>query len=399
MRVLKSARVLIVLLAAALTACGGNSKPSPADGGIKITVAAITGGPQVVLVRLYGPTTTQPGVPPTIDTVVAAQTVAGSGVFTASFPTVPAGTYQVHAKGYNAFDVLPAAYNDPATPPIWESASSDPSVVVTGGSTSSVSLFMQEIGVPEFSNNAPWVSAMAADVSSVYSSTNGGTATSANLTASILDADGDLTGFAWFDDVNGTFGTASGTFSPMVGTANIATTWTPPPNFAGTAHLALEVYDSIFNASRVVMTMTVIQTPGYGAVLVDVSFNNNPMMASPLVANFLVDPVSGAILGGGGQIAAGAQTLLTVSAFDPNGDNLQFTFTDDCGGSFGAPTITGTGSSADPFFAEVLYTAPATAPASATCVATADIRDFDAITGTAKGGELLVHLGIHVGLP
>jgi hypothetical protein len=389
MHVAKSSRILAALVAGALAACGGNANTPEQTGEVAINIAAITGGPQVVLVRLYGPATLQPGAPGFIDTVIAAQVVSQSGTSVATFAPIPAGTYQVHAKGYPAFDVLPPDYNNALVPPTWESAASDPSVVVTGGSTSTTQLTMQEVGIPSFSNNAPWVSAISADVPSVWSGTNGGQSTSANLTATLFDADGDLTGYGWTDDVLGTFGTPSGNLSG--GNASVATTWTPPANFGGTAHLFLEVYDSVFNASRVSLTLTVVQTPGYGTVIVNVAFNSNPMMSAPLLANYILD-LNGNIIGGGGQIAPGADTLLTVAAWDPNGDVLTFGFSDSCGGTFGPTAIAGTGTLGDPYVAEVIYTSnPLTVPIS-TCVTTADVRD-------GKGGELLVNLGVVVGLP
>lgn len=395
MHVVKSSRIFVVLFASALAACSGGGSAPAARGDVSINVSAVmTSPPQTVLVRLYGPPTLQPGAPGYIDTVIAAQAVVGSGTFTATFPSVPVGTYQVHAKGYDAFDVPPLAYNDPATPPIWESAPADPSVTVTGGGTASTNLFMQELGVQTISNNAPWVSALASDVTSVWSATFGGQSTIANLTATLFDADGDLNGFLWTDDVGGTFGTPSGNLTG--GTATVATTWAPPPNYGGLAHLYLEVFDDVFNASRVSLTLTVQQTPGYGAVIVNVAFNNNPIMTSPLVANYILD-ANNAIIGGGGQIAPGAQTLLTIGAYDPNGDALQFNFTDNCGGTFDAPVVTGAGTSADPYLAAVIYTSNALTPPNTTCTATADVLDLDAAS-LPKGGELIVNLGIHIGL-
>lgn len=380
-----SNRIGAVLLVGALAACGGNAKKPVEGGGLAVNVAALTGGPQVVYVRIYGPTTPQPGVPPAIDQTIAAESVSGSG-FRATFSQIPAGTYALHATGHDAFDALPG------DPPQWESGTPDPEVTVVGGQQTNASLFMQELNVVTVDNNAPWVSMLSANVSTVYSSTNGGTATSATLSAALVDADGDLTDYAWSDDVGGSFSIASDAFVPAVADANITTTWTPPSNFSGIAHLYLEVFDAIHNASRVVMSMTVVATPGYGSAVVDVAFNNNPMMAAPLVANYITDPDTLAILGGGGQILPGADTLLTVAAWDPNGDSVGFLFTDDCGGSFATPTITGTGTAMDPYSAEVIYTAPATAPSSGTCTAAAAMTD-------GNGGELFVNLGIHIGPP
>jgi hypothetical protein len=392
MLVMKSSRIFAVVLAGALAACSGSATAPGQTGDIAINVAAIATGPQTVLVRLYGPTTVQPGAPAYIDQVIAAQSVAGAGVFTATFPSVPAGTYQVHAKGYDAFDVPPADYGNPAVAAIWESAGIDPTVTVSGGNTSTTNLFMQEIGVPTFSNNAPFVSAISSDVTSVFSGTNGGQSTIANLTATLIDADADLLGYSWTDDVGGTFGTPGGALTGA--SASVATTWTPPGSFAGTAHLYLEVNDSILNASRVSLTLTVQQTPGYGTVIVNVAFNNNPMMSAPLVANYIQDPNTGAIIGGGGQIAPGADTILTVAAWDPNGDVLAFNFSDTtCAGTFGTPTITGTGTLGDPYAAQVIYTAASTPVVGfTTCTLRADILD-------GNGGELIVNLGITVGLP
>lgn len=383
MNVMKSSRILAVLMVAALSACGGSAKKTADTGDLTISVAAIIGGPQIVYVRIYGPTTAQPGVPPAIDQLGSSLVSAGN-VFTVTFPQIPAGTYQIHARGYAAFD---QPYTDP---PTWESPATDPVITVTGGNTTTASLFMQEVGVLTFSNNAPWVSLLSSDVSSVFSAANGGTATSAALSASLVDADGDLLSFMWSDDVGGTFGTPSGTFSPMVGAANIASTWTPPPNFSGVATLYLEVVDSIFNASRVSMSMNVVVTAGYGTVIVNVGYNNNPMMSAPLVANYLLDGL-GNIIGGGGQIPAGGTTLLSVSAFDPNGDALSFSFTDSCGGSFANAVVTPGLVPTDPFDALVEYTVPVGTP-TGTCTATATITD-------GLGGELIVNLGIHVGLP
>lgn len=388
MHVMKSSRILAVLVAATLSACGGSAKKTADTGDLTISIAAVTGGPQVVLVRIYGPTVAQVGVPPTIDEVIAAQLVTGSGVFRASFPSIPAGTYQIHARGYDAFDVLPADYNNPAVPFIWDSASSDPSITVIGGQQASGNLAMQEVGVLTYSNSAPWVSLLSSSTATVVSATNGGAATSATLGASLVDADGDLTDFTWSSDVGGTFSVPAGTFSPPVGAQAISTLWTPPPNYAGPAVIFLEIFDSAFNASRVSMTLNVVQSAGFGSVVVDVTYNNNPMIVTPLVANYMPDG------SGGGQIPAGGTTLLSVSAFDPNGDTLSFGYTDDCGGSFANQAVVGAGTSADPALSTVEYTVPvsATIPATGYCTATVDILD-------GNGGELIMTLGLHIGLP
>lgn len=387
MHVMKSSRVLAVLLVAALTACGGNAKKTAEAGDLSISIAAITGGPQVVLVRLYGPTTPQPGVPPAIDQVVAAQLVAGAGVFNATFAQVPAGNYQLHARGYDAFDVLPADYDNAEVPFIWDSAPIDPTVTVVSGGTAHGTLAMQEVGVITHSNSAPWVSLLSTSTASVYSAAAGGTATSATLGASLVDADGDLTDYNWSDDVGGTFTVAAGTF---LGAAaqDISTVWMPPAGFAGPATIYLEVWDSVFNASRVSMTLTVLATPGYGTVVADVTYNNSPMIAAPLVANYLPDG------SGGGQIPLGGTTLLSVSAFDPNGDEVAFDYTDDCGGTFANAALFGGLTSADPAISIVEYTVPisATVPESGYCTATADIVD-------GNGGEMIMTLAIRMGLP
>jgi hypothetical protein len=379
-------RVVLAVLAASGMACSGGAQKSEA-GDLSISVAAISGGPQIVYVRIYGDPDVQPGVTPPYQQIASATSVDATGKFNVSLTAIPVGTYKLHAKGFDAFD---AVYDDAA---VWESGTPDPTITIVAAQTATGNLMMQQVDVPVISNKAPYVDFLSASSATAWSAAYGGLATSVTLNARAKDGDANLSGYAWFDDVGGAFD-AAGTGNISGGIASIGpVAWTPPANFTGTAVLSLEVYDVTLNASRVALTISVTATPGFGSAIVAVGYNSAPIDVDPLLANFIFDPITGAV-SGGGQIAAGADTLLTVSGYDPNGDVLTFAFADDCGGSFGAVNQVGTGTNVgtDLAMADVVFTAPATAPSSGICTVTATLDD-------ANGGQQFVNLELTIGLP
>ncbi|QAT87223.1 branched-chain amino acid ABC transporter2C amino acid-binding protein [Corallococcus coralloides] len=184
-------------------------------------------------------------------------------------------------------------------------------VTVTAGATGLVTLTLQDVSVPPpFTNEAPILDSLLATPTTVAP---GGSVT---LTATAHDPNaGDTVSFSW--------AAPSGSFSSPT-SAN--TTWTAPAQ-QGPVTLVLTVSDSRGATLSVNLTLNV--SVGSGASTVKAEFNVAPKVVT------LTSTQS--------YLNVGAQTALSTSATDADGDPLSYQWSATCAGSFtGASTATAT---------------------------------------------------------
>lgn len=174
-------------------------------------------------------------------------------------------------------------------------------------------------GGSETQNTSPVISSVVATPSSVQTS---GTAT---ITCNATDADGDTLSYGW-TTTGGTLQTSSG---PQV-------SWTAP-NTAGNYTISVLVTDGKNGQASANVTVSVTQPQGA---------NQNPVIGSGPTAS----PSS---------VKTGQQSTISVSASDPDGDTLSYSWASTCG------TISGTGTS-------ITWTAPSTA---GSCVVSVVVQD------------------------
>nr|WP_242589625.1 kelch repeat-containing protein [Corallococcus macrosporus] len=184
-------------------------------------------------------------------------------------------------------------------------------VTVTAGATGLVTLTLQDVsGPPPFTNEAPILDSLLATPTTVAP---GGSVT---LTATAHDPNaGDTVSFSW--------AAPSGSFSAPT-SAN--TTWTAPTQQAPVT-LVLTVSDSRGATLSVNLTLNV--SAGSGASTVKADFNVAPRVVT------LTSTQS--------YLNVGAQTVLSTSATDADGDPLSYQWSATCAGTFtGASTATAT---------------------------------------------------------
>ncbi|RKH73187.1 kelch-like protein [Corallococcus aberystwythensis] len=184
-------------------------------------------------------------------------------------------------------------------------------VTVTAGATGLVTLTLQDVsGPPPFTNEAPILDSLLATPTTVAP---GGSVT---LTATAHDPNaGDTVSYSW--------AAPSGSFSAPT-SAN--TTWTAP-TLQAPVTLVLTVSDSRGATLSVNLTLNV--SAGSGASTVTADFNVAPKVVT------LTSTQS--------YLNVGAQTALSTSATDADGDPLSYQWSATCAGSFtGASTATAT---------------------------------------------------------
>ena len=180
-------------------------------------------------------------------------------------------------------------------------------VTVTAGATGLVTLTLQELAVPPFTNAAPLLDGLATSATTVLP---GGTV---SLTATAHDPNaGDPLSYAWT--------APAGSFSAP---AQASTVWTAPTT-PGAVTLSLRVSDSRGAALTATLLLTV--SKGSGANEVTVGFNAPPRVLSLTSSRSNLD--------------LGQTTALSLTASDADGDGLSYQWSATCAGTFTGATAT-----------------------------------------------------------
>jgi hypothetical protein len=278
--------------------------PAPLGGGATIPVAA-------VWVHVWG--TPQPKI--SLDLwVLATRTWTG---YSAQLQKLPAGPYRVEAK---AFSVAPRGAAAARTTPA-DFLSPAPLAVTVGGGLQRVSLVLQQNAAlhppGRVGNAAPSIAGIVASTVALDGVTP---PVAVQLAAVATDADGDPLTWRW----TVTYAPAPASPGTFSAPAAAKTTFVPPAPYEGVITLAAAATDPQGATSTSAVDVTASMSSGKGVLLVIASVNHWPN----------VGPITTA----GAQPAPGTTIALAVTATDPDGEALTWSWSDGgCGGSFGTP--------------------------------------------------------------
>ena len=235
-------------------------------------------------------TITGAGISPPIVELLPGDPISGwSGMIN----DIPVGTDRTFAGA--AYDGTTAIYAGEASP-----------VNILPDDMALVTLFLVDLAPPPpYFNSAPRITGLTV---SAYELLPGETAT---LTVTAIDPDGDPLTYLWSGSA-GTWGT------PTAAT----TTWTAPMT-AGTVPLHVAVSDPSGTAATLDITMAV--GSGMGSAFVNIDINTSPEVLSMVPA-----PT---------QIEVGDNSYVDLTATDPDGDLLSYSWTASCMGSYDDVTI------------------------------------------------------------
>jgi hypothetical protein len=221
-------------------------------------------------------------------------------------------------------------------------------VTISQDATAAVFILLQQKTPPSaFQNSAPRISSLVATANQLE------LGQSTTLSVSATDADGDTLSYAWT--------AAAGTLA----NANTASpTWTAPST-EGLYTLNVSVTDGKGGQAGFSLVINVVAAKGKATV--STSFNTWPVVSQMSVAK--------------GQLLLSDTTGLDVTAVDPDGDSLTYTWSDNCGGSFNSTTAK-----------SPIWKAPATQPNGGTCTVSVAPKD-------GRGGSTQGSIIITIGLP
>lgn len=320
--------VVSVLALALAVACAGEPAEAVGEASLGVSAQALTANDiSRVTVTVSGS-----GISPNI----SRNLFKTSGQWSGTLGGIPVGSDRTFlAQAYNSSNTL--LYEGQVT-----------GVTISQSSTAAVFILLQQKTAPSpFNNSAPRISSLVA------SSTQVDPGQSTTLSVTATDADGDALSYAWTATA-GTLANAT--------TAN--PTWTAPTT-EGFYTVNVSVTDGKGGQAGFSLVINVLA--GKGKASVTTSFNTWPVVSQVSATK--------------GQLLPNDSTGLDVTAEDPDGDILKYSWSDNCGGSFSSTTVK-----------NPTWKAPATQPASGTCTVSVAPND-------SRGGSTQGSLSITIGLP
>ncbi len=318
--------VVSVLALALAVACGGETGVGEASLGVSAQALTANDISRVTV------TVSGSGISPNI----TRNLFKTSGQWSGTLGGIPVGSDRTFlAQAYDASNTL--LYEGQVT-----------GVTISQNSTAAVFILLQQKTAPSpFHNSAPRVSSLVA------SSTQVEPGQSATLSVTATDADGDTLSYAW---------TATG--GTLANATTAGPTWTAPTT-EGPQTINVSVTDGKGGQAGFSVVINVLAAKGKASVTT--SFNTWPVVSQVSVTK--------------GQLLPGDSTGLDVTAVDPDGDSLTYTWSDNCGGSFSSTTAK-----------NPTWRAPATQPPSGACTVSVAPND-------GRGGSTQGSLSITIGLP
>jgi hypothetical protein len=283
--------ILSLLLVGSPLIVGTGCSPGPSPGKVRVAVSL----PPVPIERVTITSSAADIIPVTVEIVRT------NGIWGGFITNIPAGTNRSFlAEAYDGSGAL-------------RCRGQVSSVTILPGETTALALTLQEVDpAPVYTNEAPIIDSVLASAAALQA---GG---SLQLTATAHDPNtGDTISTAWTS--------GAGTFTNPT---QLTTSWTAPSE-AGVATVTLTVTDSQGVSSSVSLDINVTVGQGIGEAQINIAFNKGPVVTGITATR--------------GRLDVGETTTLTVIASDVDGDNLTYSWTADCDGSF-TPV---TGSTAD----------------------------------------------------
>lgn len=286
----------LLLLAALVLSCGGRSAPT---GSARVLVTASKG-----LIAAQRTHLTISGGTPAMAGPIDVDLTPNGAAWTVFLGRIPAGTGRIfHADAYDA----PTGGNV-----IFQGV--DTAVTIVANSTAVVTLLLEQKTPPDpFHNHAPVIDAIIGSDAVV----GPGGSSQLQVVAHDPDGPGDPLSFAWTDDL-----TPEG--ADFSAPSAASTTWTAPAAANGPAHLSIMVTDTHHAVAGFTFVIDVSPNFGAGSAQVAVDFNTWPGISLMTVTNPQAAP-------GGGT------TIVSVTASDNDGDDLQYDWSTDCQGASFAP--------------------------------------------------------------
>jgi hypothetical protein len=319
--------VVSVLALALAVACGGETGVGEASLGVSAQALTANDISRVTV------TVSGSGISPNI----SRNLFKTSGQWSGTLGGIPVGSGRTFlAQAYDSSNTL--LYEGQVT-----------GITISQSETAAVFILLQQKTAPSpFSNSAPRISSLVA------SSTQLAPGQSTTLSVTATDADGDTLSYAW-----------TATAGTLANATTAGPTWTAPTT-EGPSTVSVSVTDGKGGQAGFSLVINVLAAKGKASVTT--SFNTWPVVSQVSVNK--------------GQLLPGDTTDIDVTAVDPDGDSLTYTWSDNnCGGSFSSTTAK-----------KSKWTAPATQPASGTCTLSVAPKD-------GRGGSTQGSLSITIGLP
>jgi hypothetical protein len=292
---MRKSLALVMALTAMMTVAGCSQKSkaaAPRMGAVKVSTAMVGQNQgQIDHVTL----TVSGGAPALTPPIVESLVKTDATHWSAYVSNIPAGT------GYT-FTV--DAYKADNTDLYQGSATSD----VKAGTTAQVTILAQELNpTPGPSTHTPVVTSLtASDVLVTPGSP-------VDVAVSATDPDANTMSYLWQDNCGGSFAQATAA----------STKWTAPATVpANACQLSIKVSDAVNGNSVTAYIVVQVQASTSGNVQVNAQFNSYPVIAGVSAAANVVQP--------GQQGTVGLTADVVVTATDPDGDALSYTYNSNC---------------------------------------------------------------------